>query len=245
MQSLAKMDDASPQTSGSPARTVFVTGATGYVGRSLIPALLARGHKVRALARAASANRIPTGAEAIIGDALNPGSFAQAIAPADTLIHLIGTPHPSPAKAPSFQAVDLQSVRAALDAALTAGIRHVVYVSVAQPAPVMRAYIKARQAGEQLIHTSGIPATILRPWYILGPGHRWPYLLLPVYGVFKLLPPTREGARRLDLVTIAQMTGALVASVEEPPTTVRTLDVPAIKAAGAAYKSCETRQGPR
>lgn len=215
-------------------RCVFVTGSTGYVGRSLIPALLARGHSVRALARAASAKRIPPGAEAIVGDALVPASFADAIAPADTLIHLVGTPHPSPAKAASFQAVDLQSVHAAVAAALTAKIRHFVYVSVAQPAPVMRAYIAARQAGEQLVHASSIPATILRPWYVLGPGHRWPYLLLPLYGALTLLPPTREAAQRLGLVTLEQMVGALVASVEQAPEKVRTLDVRAIKAASAA-----------
>jgi uncharacterized protein YbjT (DUF2867 family) len=216
------------------SRCVFVTGSTGYLGRSLVPALLAGGHSVRALARAASASRIPPGAEAIVGDALVPASFADAIAPADTLVHLVGTPHPSPAKAASFQAVDLASVHATIAAALTAKIRHFIYVSVAQPAPVMRAYIAARQTGEQLIHASGIPATIIRPWYVLGPGHRWPYLLLPLYAVFTLLPPTREAAHRLGLVTLEQMVGALVASVELVPERVRTLDVRAIRAANAA-----------
>jgi uncharacterized protein YbjT (DUF2867 family) len=213
--------------------SVFVTGATGYVGRSLIPALLARGHSVRALARAASANRVPPGAEAIIGDALVAASFADAIAPADTFVHLVGTPHPSPAKAASFQAVDLQSVHAAVAAARAAKIRHFVYVSVAQPAPVMRAYIAARHAGEQLIRASGIPATILRPWYVLGPGHLWPYLLLPLYGALELLPPARETARRLGLVTLKQIVGALVASVEQASENVSTLDVPAIRSANA------------
>jgi len=215
-------------------RSVFVTGSTGYMGRSLIPVLLSRGHSVRALARETSAHRVPRGAEAVVGDALVPGSFADAIAPADTLIHLVGTPHPSPAKAASFQAVDLCSVDAALAAALAGGVGHFVYVSVAQPAPVMHAYIAARQAGEARIRASGIAATIIRPWYVLGPGHRWPYLLLPLYGVLTLLPPTREGARRLGLVTLEQMVGALVASIERGPEGVRMIDVPGIWAASAA-----------
>jgi uncharacterized protein YbjT (DUF2867 family) len=221
------------------SHSVFVNGSTGYVGRSLILALVARGHSVRALARAASANRIPAGAETIVGDALVPASFVDSIAPANTLIHLIGTPHPSPAKAASFEAVDLKSVHAAVAAALTAKIRHFIYVSVAQPAPVMRAYVAARQAGEQLIRASNIPATIVRPWYVLGPGHRWPYVLLPLYGALTLLPPTREAARRLGLVTLPQMVGALVACVEQPPEKIRTLDVPAIRAASAAVRSPE------
>jgi hypothetical protein len=41
-------------------------------------------------------------------------------------------------------------------------------------------------------------ATILRPWYVLGPGHQWPYLLLPMYKLMELLPSTREGARGWD-----------------------------------------------
>ncbi len=215
-------------------RCVFVTGATGYMGRALIPALLSRGHRVRALAREASAHRVPSGAELIVGNVLDPAGFAGTIAPADTLVHLVGTPHPSPAKAAGFLSVDLASVDAALSAALQAGVRHFVYVSVAQPAPVMQAYVAARQTAEAHIRASGIPATILRPWYVLGRGHRWPCLLLPLYAVFACLPSTREAARRLGLVTLQHMVGALVASVEAGPQGVRVLDVPDIRAAFAA-----------
>ena len=215
-------------------RCVFVTGATGYVGRALIPALLGRGHRVRALCRAASAARVPPGAEVIVGDALVASSFAPAVAPADTLVHLVGTPHPSPAKAASFRAVDLVSAHAALDAALQSGVRHFVYVSVAQPAPVMRAYIEVRQAVEARIRASGMAATIVRPWYVLGPGHRWPYVLLPVYAVLARVPATRDSAQRLGLVTLAQMVAALVASIERGPDGERVLNVPDIRAARAA-----------
>jgi uncharacterized protein YbjT (DUF2867 family) len=166
-----------------------------------------------------------------VGNPLDAGAFRDRIAPADTLVHLVGTSHPSPAKAPEFLSVDLASIRASASAAVEAGVRHLVYVSVAQPAPVMRAYIEARQAGEDLVRRSGIPATILRPWYVLGPGHRWPYLLLPAYALLSLLPTTREGARRLGLVTLAQMVGALVRAVEAPPSAVRVLDVSDIRRA--------------
>lgn len=184
---------------------------------------------MRALARKASARWVPAGATIVEGDALEPDSYAGAIAPADTLVHLIGTPHPNPAKAASFQSVDLRSVDAALTAAHAAGVRHFVYVSVAQPAPVMRAYLEARQAGEARIRASGLPATILRPWYVLGPGHRWPYLAMPLYAIMEWLPPTRETAKRLGLLTLEQMVRALVASVDEGTNGVRVLDVSAIK----------------
>ena len=211
--------------------TVFVTGATGYRGRALIPVLIARGHRVRALARDASARRVPPGAEIIRGNALDSSTFASAIAPADTLVPLIGTPHPSPAKAARFQAVDLVSVDAMLSAASRFGIRHVIYVSVAQPAPVMQAYIVVRQAAEARMRASGIPARNLRPWYVLGPGHRWPYILVPFYAVLRMLPPTREGALRLGLITLDQRVRAIAAGVERPKDGIQLLDVAAIKAA--------------
>jgi hypothetical protein len=72
---------------------------------------------------------------------------------------------------------------------------------------------------------------ILRPWYVLGPGHRWPYRLLPFYKLMEWLPFTRSGARRLGLVTLDQMVLALVEAVESPALGVRIMEVPEIRAA--------------
>lgn len=93
----------------------------------------------------------------------------------------------------------------------------------------MQAYLAARAEGEASLVASGIPATILRPWYVLGPGHRWPMVLLPVYWLAEQFSATREGARRLGLVTIDQMIAALVAAVESPASETRILDVTAIR----------------
>jgi uncharacterized protein YbjT (DUF2867 family) len=203
------------------ARHVFVTGGTGYIGHALLEALIARGHRVRALARAASAGRLPAGVGPVFGDALDADSYADEVPPADTLVQLVGTPHPGPNKAAEFELVDVPSGFSAVDAAILAQVRHLVYVSVAHPAPVMHAYIAARTAVETRIReactTSWLAATILRPWYVLGPGHRWPYLLTPLYALGRALPPTRAGAERLGLVTRTQLVAALVEAVEHPP----------------------------
>jgi uncharacterized protein YbjT (DUF2867 family) len=168
----------------------------------------------------------------VIGNALDESTFASRIPPEATLVHLVGTPRPNPAKAAQFRRIDLASIRAAVVAAQQAKVRHLVYVSVAQPAPVMRAYVAVRQEGEAAVRASGIPATILRPWYVLGPGHYWPYLLIPVYAVLRRLPTTRETAERLGLVKHRQMIAALVLAVEDgPPEGVRLVDVPAIRRA--------------
>ena len=210
-------------------RRVFVTGGTGYIGRRLIAALLARGHEVRALVRPGGERKLPVGSPAVPGDALDQTTYASRIPPADTFVHLAGISHPSPSKAFLFRSVDLASVREAVTAATAAGIQHFVYVSVAQPAPVMKAYVQARAEGEMLIRQSGLNATILRPWYVLGPGHWWPAVLLPFYWVLSALPATRESARRLGLVTLAQMTRTLVGAIEAPARGIRILGVPEIR----------------
>jgi uncharacterized protein YbjT (DUF2867 family) len=209
---------------------VFVTGGTGYVGRPLITQLLKRGHEVQALVREGSERRLPTGCQAIPGDALDGKSYASKIAPADTFVQLVGVAHPSPAKAAEFRNIDLASGRGAVEAAKGFGVKHFVYVSVAHPAPVMKTYIEVRAQCEAMIGQRGMNATILRPWYVLGPGHRWPYLLLPIYKLMEFLPSTRAGATRLGLVTLEQMVRALVQAVETPAKGVRIVEVPEIRA---------------
>ena len=116
-----------------------------------------------------------------------------------------------------------------MSAAVDARVAHFVYLSVAQPAPVMQAYVSVRREGEERIRASGLAATMLRPWYVLGPGHRWPWLLIPFYAVLSIIPSTSQGARRLGLVTRAQMVAALIRAVEDPPQGVRIVEVPKIR----------------
>jgi uncharacterized protein YbjT (DUF2867 family) len=212
-------------------RDVFVTGGTGYLGRPLIEALLARGHTVRALTREVSSGSLPAGTVVITGNALDPAEWTGRVAPADTFVHLIGTPHPNPSKAAQFQAVDLSSIRAAVQAATSAGVRHFVYMSVAHPAPVMHAFIEVRKQGEALVRGTGLAATILRPWYVLGPGHRWAHLLQPLYALARLIPSMRAGAERLALLPRRAVIDTLVRSIESPPDGVRVIEAPEIRAA--------------
>ena len=209
--------------------TVFVTGGTGFMGRRLLVQLVRRGYVVKALVRHGSEHKLPHGCQVVHGDALDKNSFTSQIPPAETFVQLVGVTHPNPAKKDEFRAVDLGSARAAIQAARQAGVTHFVYVSVAQPAPVMKFYVAVRAEVEQMIRESGLNATILRPWYVLGPGRRWPLFLKPVYWLMERIPATRESARRLGLVTIEQMVGALAYAVENPTQGVRILGVPEIR----------------
>ena len=222
-------------------RTVFITGGTGFMGRSLIPELLRRGHEVRALVRRGSESKLPEGCQLLTGDPLDGASFAREIGPADTFVQLVGVAHPSPAKAKEFRSVDLKSASESIRAATGAGIKHFVYVSVAQPAPIMQAYVEARAEGEAQLRASGMNATILRPWYVLGPGRQWPRLLQPFYWLMERIPSRRETARRLGLMTDAEMRGALLYAVENPAAGVRVLSVPDIKEAARGLDPTSSR----
>jgi uncharacterized protein YbjT (DUF2867 family) len=204
------------------------------MGTRLIKALAARGHEVRALVRTGSESKLPPGCTAIRGNALT-GGYHRDVRGSDVFVHLVGVAHPSPAKARQFLEIDLPSVEAAVDAAKTAGVRRFVYLSVAQPAAVMKEFIAVRARGEALILEAGFDGAFVRPWYVLGPGHWWPVALLPLYWLFEAIPRTRETAGRLGLVTIHRMIDALVSAVESEAPGVAIMDVAAIRAARNAY----------
>jgi uncharacterized protein YbjT (DUF2867 family) len=210
-------------------KTIFLAGATGYMGRALVPKLLERGHTVHALVRRESTGKLEAGCIPVVGDALDSATFAALVPERCTYIHLVGTPRPAPWKEKEFRAIDLPSAKASVSAALAAKGAHFIYVSVAHPAPVMKAYIQVRTEVEAMIRTAGLTATIFRPWYVTGPSHRWPLALLPVYKLCEHLPATREASRRLGLLTLAQMVTALLWAVEHPPRDVQILGVPDIK----------------
>jgi uncharacterized protein YbjT (DUF2867 family) len=207
---------------------VFVCGATGFLGRAVSAQLIARGHAVTAVVRTGSASKVARGVAIVNGNPLDRTSFADRIGAADTFLHLVGVHKPAPWKEKQFRAIDLVSVQQSVAAVAGTGIQHFVYVSVAQPAPVMKSYIRVRQECEALIRSTGIPATFVRPWYVLGPGRQWPLALIPLYRMFSWIDgPTAE---RLGLVALEEMVGSLVWAVENPG--ARVLDVPAIRRIG-------------
>lgn len=182
--------------------------------------------------RPGSKAKLPAACEVVSGNALDANSYRQLIHPADTFIHLVGVPYPSSAKTAELRAIDLVSAREAIEACAELKVHHFIYLSVAHPAPIRRDYIAVRAECEQMIQDRQLNSTILQPWYVLGPGHHWPYALLPLYKVCEWLPFTRAAALRLGLVTFEQLILALVAAVESPIQGTRVVGVPEIRTAG-------------
>ncbi|MDF0642698.1 MAG: SDR family oxidoreductase [Nitrospira sp.] len=212
-----------------PLQRIFLTGGTGYLGSRLIPLLAQRGHAIRALTRESSRTRLPAGCEPVIGNPFDARTFLEHVRRGDTFVQLVGTPRPAPWKGDQFRAVDRISGLASIEAARQTGVDHFIYVSVAHPAPIMKDYIAVRCECEAVLRAGDMPATILRPWYVLGPGHWWPFFLAPIYRIAERWPSTRKAAGRLGLLTIGEMLNAVVWAVEHPPEAMRVMDVPDIR----------------
>ncbi len=210
---------------------VFITGGTGYVGSRLIPVLQRQGCSVRALVRPGSERKLPPGCDVVVGNPLDRATFEHAIEPYSAFVQLVGVPHPSPAKAQQFYDIDLVSARASIDAAAARQVDHFVYVSVAQPAPVMKAYQLSRAIAEGHLAQSGLPPACSGRGMCSAPGHRWPIVLKPFYWIAERRASSRSAALRLGLVTIDQMVATLALVVAAPPKTSRILTVPDIRRA--------------
>jgi uncharacterized protein YbjT (DUF2867 family) len=199
-------------------KEVFITGGTGYMGKRLIPLLQQQGYHITALVRKGSENKLPTGCEVVIGNPFEASSFMSDIPKAATFVQLLGVPHPGPKKKELFKTIDLASVKASAIAALHAGVKHFVYVSVAQtPTSIMKDYQECRAEGEAATINTNIPATFIRPWYVIGPGHYWPLFFQPLFKILEWIPSTSAKAKALRIVYLKQMLYALVNAVDHEP----------------------------
>jgi len=213
-------------------KNVFITGGTGYLGSRIIPLLKKDGYNVTALSRQKSFNKLPAGCKKAEGNALNENTFKEYVKGCDTFIQLVGVSHPSPAKKEEFISIDLTSIKASVNAAVFAGVKHFIYLSVAQPSPFMKEYIEVRKQGEELLAENNIASSIIRPWYIIGPGHYWPLLFKPMYKICEWIPATREQAINLGLVKLDEMLKTIIYAVKNPTQSVKIYATKEIRAIG-------------
>jgi uncharacterized protein YbjT (DUF2867 family) len=152
----------------SPAR-VLLSGATGYVGGRLLPALHARGLAVRCLARVPEylAARAPAGVEIVRGDCLEPASLPPAMAGIETAYYLVH----SMAAGGDFRDLDRRAAEAFGAAARDAGVRRIVYLGGLGPRDgALSPHLQSRHETGDVLRASGVSVIELRASIILGSG---------------------------------------------------------------------------
>lgn len=151
--------------------TVVVTGASGFVGRRLLPKLVEQGLNVVAIARSAEPSGLPSGVRWLRADLLDPSSYEASLKGASVVIHLAavtGKAWPS-----AYQRGNVDATRALLTASERAGVaRFVLVSSIAAKFSDRRfyPYAESKIAAEEAVKGSSLQTTIVRPTMIFGRG---------------------------------------------------------------------------
>ncbi|MEO9175780.1 MAG: NAD(P)H-binding protein [Gaiellales bacterium] len=198
-------------------RTVLVTGATGYVGRRLVPALLAAGHSVRALVRDPAAAGLPTGAVAVQGDITDPASLGAACAGVDTVVSLAAVTADRKPPRGGYDSVNAVGVENLVAAAKVAGVTRIVHMGgidtgTGKPGP----YLVGRRRGERAVTDSGILWAILQPSIMFGgPDSAFVHAMAGLVRRAPVVPVPGNGKLLLQLVWVDDVVRCLVALVRD------------------------------
>jgi nucleoside-diphosphate-sugar epimerase len=211
---------------------IFLTGASGFIGQTLCPQLLERGHEISALVRRAGSE--PAGTNPVAGDLSDGARLTDAVASIrpDCVIHLAAE-IASQRDGRRVRAVNVDGTARLLDACLAvagpdtaAGPRFVFASTVVTgdahgalltedtPLPVKTPYGRSKQEGEQLVLDSGLPAVVVRPSHVYGPGGWYTDELVP-----RLRQPGRfavigSGENLWDVVHVHDVAAALTLAAE-------------------------------
>jgi nucleoside-diphosphate-sugar epimerase len=213
----------------------FVTGASGFIGQVLCAQLLERGHQVSALVRRAGSE--PAGTVAVPGDLRDGPLLAEAVAAErpQCVFHLAAE-IASQRSARKVRAVNVDGTARLVEACLAlagadpAGGPRIVFASTVvtgdaggalltedTPLPVQTAYGSSKQEGERVVLESGLPAVVVRPSHVYGPGGWFASEL-----VARLRGPGRlavigDGRNMWDVVHVHDVASALVLACESTP----------------------------
>ena len=144
--------------------TVLVTGATGFIGRRLVPALVADGHTVRAMTR--RPERYDGPGEPVGADVMDPDSLATALEGVDVAVYLVHS-----LDDPDFERKDADAARNFSRAAAEAGVRQIIYMGgLGADDDELSAHLRSRREVEGLLGGDGVPVTVLRAAIVVGHG---------------------------------------------------------------------------
>ena len=199
---------------------VALTGGTGFVGRHIAATLVARGHRVRVLARDPARARFLSdqNVEVVAGGLADRAALDRLASGADALIHLVGIIVEQGVQ--TFTAVHVAGTEALLAAARRAGVRRFVHMSAvgARDEPGATSYHRTKRRAEQLVRDSGLSHAIFRPSIINGPESAPIQLLARLHRWSPVVPVFGDGRFPTQPVWIDDVALAFVLAAERPDT---------------------------
>lgn len=157
---------ATSDSTGAQRRplTVLVTGASGFIGHRLVPALVAEGHDVRAMTR--HPEDYDGKGTPVYGDVADPGSLAEPLTGVDVAYYLVHSLDDD-----DFEEKDAAAARAFGQAAAALGVRQIIYLGgLGSDDEELSPHLRSRREVEHLLAESGVPVTTLRAAIVVGHG---------------------------------------------------------------------------
>ncbi len=204
---------------------VLVTGASGFIGQSLVRRLLERGHTVRALVRKPPLAAATPGLEYAVGDLTDPASLDRACQGIEGIVHLASATGVADPRI--VRAVNVDGTRALLDAAKKHGVGRFVFISTISATRKRRGpYGQTKRLGEEMVAASGIPFVTLRPSLVYGASNTGLFATLSAYlRTLPVVPVIGSGRIELDPVHVDDLNAVTEESLTRSDVVGRTYDV--------------------
>jgi NADH dehydrogenase len=207
---------------------VFVTGATGFVGRAVVQALRADGHSVRCLVRRGSERDLRgLGAiERVEGDVLVRQGLEDGMAGCQAVLHLVGIIREQPPRGVTFEQVHTQGTINVIEAATAAGVRRFLQMSALGTRPNARSrYHRTKWAAEEAVRGSGLRWTIFRPSIIYGRGDQFVTMLAYFVRRYPVMPVIGSGRQRLQPLPVEHVAEGFARGLARGDAEKQTYDV--------------------
>ena len=199
------------------ARTLFVTGATGFIGRRVMSLLRRAGDRpVRCLVREGRAFESGGAVQVVRGSLEHPESYAQALAGVNTVLHLAAKT--GPGRRTDHFRTNADGTASLVRACREAGVQwfvHLSSIAVTYQNKTAYHYAESKERAEQIVRSSGMRWVIVRPTFVFGDGSRIETSLARL-AALPVVPIFGDGRARVQPIHVDDVAAYLVSALDDP-----------------------------